>query len=78
MALQFEVCVPGHLGEAAMVERVGVVEEPWMAGILHGREAPARRVSPFEAEHFQPGLAQIGLQDQTVVAGPENDTVVLF
>ena len=47
-----------------------------MARVLERGEAAAGDVLALERQHLEPGLAEIGLQDQTVVAGAEDDSVV--
>jgi hypothetical protein len=61
----------------ALEEGVGVVQEARVARVLHRRETAARHVPALDRDRPQPGLAETGLQDQGVVAGAENDPVVV-
>ena len=42
---------------------------------LLGAQAAAGYRVPLQADHVQAGAAEMGLQDQAVVAGPEDDAV---
>ena len=74
--LQLEVGVPRHRGDGALEEGVGVVQEARMARVLERREPAAGDGLALDGQHLQPGLAEIGLQDQPVVAGADDDPVV--
>ena len=76
MELQPEVFVLGHLVDCPMIEGVGVVQESRVARAFQGCEPGAGRVAPFDCEHFEPGLAEVGLKDQAVVPGAQDDAVV--
>ena len=77
MALELEVRVPGGLPDGPVEEGMDVVEEAREARVFDGREAAARHVAPLEAEHLEPGPAEVGLQDEAVVTGAEDDPVVV-
>src|SRR5262245_32057426 len=59
-----------------MIERMRVVPEPRVARVFLGSEPTAGRVAPFDAEHLESGLAEIGLKNQAVVPGAQDDAVV--
>ena len=73
---KLEVRVPGHRRDGALEERVGVVQESRVARVFQGGEPTARHRLALKRECLEPGLAQVGLQDQPVVAGTEDDPVV--
>jgi hypothetical protein len=76
VAREREVGIPRHRGDGALEEGVRVVQEAGMARVLERGEAAAGHVLALEGEHLEAGLAQVGLQDQPVVAGAEDDSVV--
>ena len=47
-----------------------------MARVFERGEAAARDRRPIDGQHPEPGLAEIGRQDERVVAGAEDDAVV--
>ena len=77
VALELEVRVPGGLADGPMEERMDVVEEAReAAGLRRWRD----RLRPRRAARGrapEAGPAQVGLQDQAVVARAEEDPVVL-
>ena len=76
VAREREVRVPRHGGDRALEERVGVVQEAGMARVFERREAAAGDTLALDGEHLEPGLAEIGRQNEPVVSGPEDDAVV--
>ncbi len=76
MALELEVGVPRHHRNGALEEGVRVVQEARMPRVLERGEAAAGDVLALERQHLEARLAKVGLQDQTIVPGAENDSVV--
>ena len=73
---QFEIGVPRHRAERAQKEGVGVVQEAGMARVFERAQSAAHDRRALDRKRLEAGLAEIGLQDQRVVAGAENDAVV--
>src|SRR5689334_8517525 len=76
MPRELEIAVPRHGRDRAQEERVGVVQEPGMARVFERAEAAACHRLALEHQYFEPGLAEIGREDEPVMAGAENDRVV--
>ena len=76
MAFELEVAIPGHGGDGALEEGVGVVQEAGVARILERAQAAAGDGAALDRHRLQAGHAEIGLQDHPVVAGAEDDAVV--
>ena len=74
--LQLQVRIPRHRGDRALEEGVRVVQKARMTRIFERGEAPARHRLAVDRQHLHPGLAEIGLQDHSVVARTQNDAVV--
>jgi hypothetical protein len=55
---------------------VGVVQEAGMTRVFQGAQSAASDRPAIDRQRFQPGLAEIGLQDESVVPGPEDDAVM--
>ncbi len=47
-----------------------------MAGVFERAQSAAHDRRALDRERFEAGPAEVGLQDQRVVAGAENDAVV--
>src|SRR3954452_17038660 len=58
-----------------MEDRVDVVENAGECGILDGRKPAAGLQVAVDREHSQAQAAEIGLQDQPVMAGADDDAV---
>ena len=78
VALQVEIPVPGHGVDGAQEEGVGIVDQPRMKRILCCSEAAAGLAPALDRQGLQPGARQIGLQDQAVMARPQDDGVAGF
>ena len=74
-ALQVEIPVPGHAGNGAQEEGVGVVDQPRMKRILQHGEAAAGLAPALDRQGIEPGARQVSLQDQTVMARSQDDGV---
>jgi hypothetical protein len=74
VALELEIGVPGHGGNRAQEEGVGVVEEA--ARVFDRAQAAAGDGAALDGKRLQAGLAEIGLQDKPVMPGAENNRVV--
>ena len=74
--LERKIRVPRHGGDGAQEERMGVVEESAMARIFDRAQSAAGHRAALDGERLHPGLAEIGLQDEPVVPGAENNRVV--
>src|SRR6185436_7326768 len=77
VAPQLEVAVPGHAVERAVVERVRIVEEARLPGVFHRGQAASGHVPPLQTQDLQARAAEIGLEDEAVVARAEDDPVVV-
>ena len=75
--LEIEVGVPRHRGDRALEEGMRVVQKARIARILDGREPAAGDRAAIDRKRLQPGLAEIGLQDEAVVARADDDAVVV-
>ena len=51
--------------------------EPGPARIFDRREAPADALGALDAQGLEAGAAEIGLEDEAVVPGPQDDAVVV-
>ena len=60
----------------ALEEGVRVVQKARMARVFQRCQPAAGHRLALDRQHLEPGLAEIGLQDQAVVAGAEDDAVV--
>ena len=78
VSLKFEVAIPRQVGQAAVIERMRVMDEAGARGPFHGRQAAAGHVPRLEANRGQARPRQVGLKNQAVVPGAENDAVVGF
>ena len=76
MALEREVGVPRHGGDGALEEGVRVVEKTGVARILERAQAAAGDREALDDDHLETGLAEIGRQNEPVVAGAEDHCVV--
>src|SRR5262249_54460806 len=74
VALELEIGVPGHDGDRAQEEGVGVVQEA--ARICERAQAAACRRATLDGKRLQAGLAEIGLQDESVMPGAKDNAVV--
>ena len=74
VTLELEVGVPGHGGDRAQEEGVGVVEEA--ARAFERAQAAACRRAALDGKRLQAGLAEIGLQNESVMPGAEDNRVV--
>jgi hypothetical protein len=59
-----------------MEEGVRVVEEAREPGVLDGRQAAAGHGGAVDRQAAEAGAAQVGLEDEGVVPGAEEDGVV--
>src|SRR5262249_6588729 len=75
--LEIQVRVPGGLADRPMEERVHVVEEAGEAWVLDRRKAASRLVPALEAHGPKARPPEVGLQNEAVVAGAEEDAVVV-
>ncbi len=74
--VEFQIAIPRHRGQGAMEKRVRIMQKPRQARILDRGETAAGRVRAIDAQHAQPAAAQVGLQNEGVVPGAEDDAVV--
>lgn len=72
---QLEVAEPRHRGHAAQEDRVGVVTDTGERGIRIAHERTAGPLEALDREHAEPGAAEVGLEDQAVVARSEDEAV---
>jgi hypothetical protein len=56
---------------------VGVVDDAGQGRIVVAHEGTAGPLEALDGEHLEAGPAEVGLEDQPVVAGSEHDAVVL-
>ena len=73
---ELEIAVPRHRGDGALEEGVGVVQEAGMARVFQRAQSAARDRAAIDRQRLEAGLAEIGLQDEAVVSGTEDDGVV--
>ena len=73
---ELEIAVPRHRGDGALEEGVGVVQEAGMARVFQRAQSAARDRTAIDRQRLEAGLAEIGLQDEAVVPGTEDDRVV--
>ena len=73
---ELEIAVPRHRGDGALEEGVGVVQEAGMARVFQRAQSAARDRPAIDRQRLQAGLAEIGLQDEAVVPGAEDDAVI--
>jgi hypothetical protein len=57
---------------------VGVVDDAGQGRIVVGDEGTAGPLEALDGEHRETGPAEVGLEDQPVVAGSQDDAVVLI
>ena len=74
VALELEVGVPRHGGDGAQEEGVGVVQEA--ARVFERTQAAAGDRAALDGKRLQAGLAEIGLQDESVMPGAKDNAVV--
>ena len=77
VAFELEIRVPGHGGDGPLEERMRVVQEAGLARVFDRREAAARDRRTIDGQHPEPGPAEIGRQDERVMAGADDDAVVV-
>jgi hypothetical protein len=75
---EFQITVPGHLIDGAMIERMRVVQKSGMHGLLFRGESTSGTLTSVYRENLHPGLPQIRLQHEAVVSCPQDDTIILF
>ena len=74
---QLQVAVPGHHRDGPVEERMGIVPEAREARVLHRGQPASGHEGPVQAQDAQAAAREVGLQHQGVVAGAENDAVLL-
>ncbi len=77
-ALQLEVAVPGQHRDTAVENGVDVVPEAGVVDVLVRVEAAADLHVLLDHGDLQAGLAEVAGGDHPVVAGADDDSVVLF
>ena len=75
-AREVEIGVPRHGGDGAQEEGMGIVAEAGAPRVFDRAQAAAGGRTALDRQRLEPRLAEIGLQDEAVVPGAENDAVV--
>ena len=55
---------------------MGIVQEPGMQRVLDSRQAAAGNRQALQAEGLEARAAQVGLEDQAVVARSQDDPII--
>ena len=76
VALEIKISVPRHGGDGPLEKRVRVVQEAGMTRVLECGEPAAGDRRPIDRKDPEARLAEIGGQDQRVMAGADDDAVV--
>src|SRR5262249_12951039 len=74
-ALELQVAVPGRERDRAVEDRVDVVENAGESGVFDSGEAAGGLQVPINGQDSQAQAAEIGLQNEAVMAGADNDAV---
>jgi hypothetical protein len=77
VARELEVAEPRRGRDPAQEDRVGVVADVRQQRVGVAHERSARSVETLDGENLQPRPAEIGLEDEAVVTGAQDDPVVL-
>ena len=77
VAFEIEIRVPRHRRDRPLEERVRVVQEAGLTWVFERGETAAGDRRTIDGKHSQAGLAEIGRQDQRVVPGAKDDSVVV-
>ena len=76
MPLELEVAEPRHPGDGAVKERMRMMREARQSWILHRAQSAAGLGRSIQRERPQAQPCQIGLRDERIVAGAEEEDVV--
>ena len=77
VAVQFEIAEPRHLRDRAVEKGMRVVRETRQARIFQRAQSAARCGRAVEGERAQAAAGEVSLGDEGVVAGAEEDCVVV-
>jgi hypothetical protein len=72
---ELEIAEPGHGRQSAVEEGVQVMPETGQAWVIEGHQAAAGERGTVDGQGAQTAAREVGLQDQGIVAGAQDDAV---